>query len=330
MVVISISITEASEQIVSGFPVTISLSTNVPATIFYTTDGSIPTTFSSIFTSPIVLPTNSLSWTLQTFATNGIDTSPIITHTYTTNILNNTRIPHAASVSSTSDNQFSLYPFGTNSPSPNFAYTNSANAGITVDNTALPIVSYGFDVNGNPVGSNKQIDTYQDIYSTTNVENQALNNVGNLPGKVTVIGRRSALEYTPESSSRSSGLFNAKAMVIFQDSSTDDPSNPVQINPQSFSMENLEIVKDGILLQTGELDTQTNMGAFIKSYYNPRTQNITSYYRDAGTNRWIISTYPYAPKDPTQGDLSGMVHAKQDQGVGRVFQWNQFRYRTLT
>lgn len=330
MTVISITITDATEQLVSGFPRTISFSANVPSTIFYTIDGSIPTTFSIVYVSAIIVPTDAQEFILKVFATNGVDSSSIITHTYETNILGNTRLPHSTLSPTSSNAPFSMFPFGSNSPPPVVDYLNNANAGITVDNTALPTINYGFDANGNPVGSNNQIDTYQNIYSTTDYKNETLPNVGNLPGTVTIIGRRNPSEYSVEESSRASNLFDARAMVIFQDSTTEDPSNPPQINPQSFSLENLEITKDGSALYATGLDTLTITGSYLRSHYNPRTQMVTNYYRDSSTNRWIISSSSYEPTIPDPGNLSGMVFSRNDQGVGRVYRWNQFLYRTLT
>lgn len=329
MAVISINIIEASEQLIAGFPKTIALSTNVPATIFYTVDGSTPTNLSSIYIDPIILPTDVLDFTLKAFATDGINSSAVITSTYSTDILNNTRLPHAAVPFDVSVQTPSLFPFGSNSPSLEFDYLNNAKSGTTVSNSSSTTL-YGYDANGNPININKPADDYLNVYSTTDNQNKVYKGVGNLPGEVIVAGRRSALEYTPQSSNRSSGLFNPKAMVIFQDATDEDPTNPPQINRQSFSLENLEIVKDGAPLRATGLETPTITGSFLRSHYNPRTQMITSYYRDSSTNRWIISSYPYEPKQADPGNLSSMVFSRNDQGVGKVYSWNLFRYRTLT
>lgn len=330
MVVISVSLIESSEQLIAGFPRTIELAANVPATIFYTIDTTMPTTGSSVYTSAIVLPTDVFEFTIKVFATNGMDTSAIITHTYSTNIIDNTRLPHST-LSSTSDNApISRYPFGSGSPDPNVQYLNNSNGGTTVNNPSLPGITYGYDGNENPVVANQPIDNYLNIYSTTDYKNQTYDNVGTLPGKVTIVGRRGPSGYDEEESSRRSPLFNSRAMVIFQDSATDDPSNPPQINPQSFSLENLEMSKDGSELYASGLDSPTTSGSFIKSYYNPRTQTVTSYYRDSATNRWIISSAPYEPRQTAPDNLSGMVFGRRDSGAGMVFSWNLFRYSTLT
>lgn len=329
MSIISITIVESAEQIVAGFPRFITLSTNLPSTIFYTTDGSTPDTFSNIYHSTIEVPTDQQEFTLKIFATNGTDASPIITQNYSTNIINNTRLPHSP-ITPAPGNRPSLFPFGSASAVQTFDYLNNAEAGTIVTNPSLPIIPYGYDANGNPVGANKPIDDYLNIYSVTDAQNRVYHGVGNLPGEVTTIGRRSALEYTPEESHTSDRIFHPKAMVIFQDSETDDPTAPVQINHQFFSLENLEIARDGGPLRATGLDAAGITGSYINSHYNPRTQKITSYYRCSSTNRWIISTRPYEPKDTSITSYAGMVFPKFNQGVGKIFTWNMFRYRVLT
>lgn len=330
MPVISITIENSADQLIAGIPRTVLLETNIPATIFYTLDGTTPTNASNVFISAIVMPTDQGTVVLQAFATNGIDTSPIVSQTYSTNIINDTRLPHSPLPNLDNNILVSNYPFGSNTIVPESPFLNPAQAGTTVNNPSLPIIPYGFDANGNPIGANQALDSYQNIYSTTDSEGRSLPGVGNLPAKTTIIGKRQASEYAPESSSRSSKLFDPRAMVIFQDSTTEDPSNPPMLNRNYFSMENEEIVKDGAVLGAAvDLETQTTTGSFIRSFYNPRTQMMTYYYRDSATNRWIISSQPYDPKTNKAADLSGMVFPKEDSGAGFVFRWFPFQRRVL-
>ena len=55
---ISITILESELQVISGIPDWINIVTNVPVNIFYTLDGTDPTTGSKLFVAPIKLPTN--------------------------------------------------------------------------------------------------------------------------------------------------------------------------------------------------------------------------------------------------------------------------------
>ena len=128
------------------------------------------------------------------------------------------------------------------------------------------------------------------------------------------------MEYIQEQSSTADKIFNPKALVIYQNTQNEDPTNPVIINRGDFSLENTEIVKDGVLLMNGALDSPPTQGSFVRREYNPRTNTFTCYYRDNTVNRWIISTYPYQPTKQNVGALYQMVFPR-DQGVGMVFKW---------
>src|ERR1700686_751596 len=115
MTVISLSVTNSEEEILAGIPRTVAISTNIPALIFYTIDGSVPNLFSTQYTSPIFLPTDQLTIVLNILATNGTDFSPIITETYQTNMVDgNVRFSHNDTNAPPGFNLQGLYPFGDN------------------------------------------------------------------------------------------------------------------------------------------------------------------------------------------------------------------------
>src|SRR5271170_7586396 len=97
MAVICVTICQSKDQVVSGIPKTVAITTNMPSTIFYTLDDSTPTLFSTMYTGPIFLPYNKFLVTLKVLATNGVSSSPIVEERYQTNIVDsNARLPHAA------------------------------------------------------------------------------------------------------------------------------------------------------------------------------------------------------------------------------------------
>lgn len=340
MAVISITITNSSDQTIPGIPNTVSISTSEPAIIFYTLDGSTPNTYSPIYVSPILMPQALLSITLNVFATNQIDSSAVITQQYTgiqseIPTAAGARLPHSAT---TPVNTISngLFPFGTGGPSSDVTYLNPADAGTTVYNESLPATSNGFDANGNPTGfTNQPIANFKfkQKYSTSNVEGEVYPGVGTLPATVTVIGKQTPVEYSQEQSNFADKIFNPRALVIYQDSTTEDPTNPVHINRPYFSLEDQEIVRDGNLLFNTGLDSPPTMGSFVNRYYNARTNMMTSYYYDNTTARWIISSSPFQPTTPNVGNLSGMVFSRAKQngtgGAGMVFQWQRNARRYL-
>lgn len=336
MSVISITITASSTEILPGIPTSITLTSNIPSLIFYTLDGTTPTTYSPLYTSPILLPGLS-NIILTIFATDGTNTSDIITQTYNiipskVETMAGDRVPHAAvsNVNICGDGSDS-FPFGSNSPNPNFQYLNSADAGTTVYNPAEPAISSGFDANENPAVFTNKDPTYYEfntLYSTSDFEGQVFPGVGNLPAKTTIDGSPYDVEYRKEISSTSDKLFDPKAMVIYVDASTEDPTNPAIIMRDHITLENPEIVRDGTFLSNAGLEQNVMMGSFVRSAYNPRTNEITRYYYDNYVNRWVISKSPYQSTNSNVGNLSGVIGGR-DAGNDKVYRWVWNQRRTL-
>lgn len=328
MAIISIIITESTDQVLSGIPKTISLTANTPSTIFYTLDGSDPDTSSFVYTSTFLLPTTFPKLIIKIFATNGTDSSAIITRSYEGNVINDTRLPHAGVVELNNNNIRS--PFSSGSVEPNAQYLNTSKAGITVDDPEKASIYHGFDGDGNQaIPTDLPLDQYKQIYSTTNSIGEQGNGIGTLPSITTLIGKNTPVEYNQEESNRSDRLFNPRAMVIFQDASAEGPNDVSVINRQYFNLQNTEITRDGALLYNASLDSPSITGSLLKSYYNQRTNEVTNYYFDSGTNRWIISKYQYEPKNKETGKLYSMVFPRKNEGAGRVFQWHLFKSRYL-
>lgn len=327
MGVISISFTESSDQIVSGIPKTIAISANVPSTIFYTLDGSTPTVNSKIYISTIFVPYNLTSVTLQAFATNGVDTSPIISSYYTTNMVDFARLPHSSTTAQIGADVGSLYPFGDNPVYPNVNFINPAESGLNAYDPALPSVSNAFDKDGYPAAySNLPFNSqnYNVVYSEQNAIGESGRGIGNLPAEVRIQMKKPI----PEESYHGSALFDPRAFVIFQDASTENPTDPPLINRQFFSLEDSDISRDGINYYNSGLDSPSTTGSFLKSYYNPRDNTITYYYYDSIANKWIISKSTYTPNGNYDGNLSGMAVSKQ-KGAGFVYEWITFARRVL-
>jgi Chitobiase/beta-hexosaminidase C-terminal domain len=331
MGIISVTVTLSEEQIVAGIPRTVSITTNVSSLIFYTLDGSIPTLFSTMYTGPIFMPTNSLSIVLNILATNGTDVSPIVTETFVTNMVDgtNARLAHSGTTAIPGSDIADLYPFGTNPIQPNVTYVSPAEVGITVDNPALPSTSTGFDGAGNPVGfTNQPYDStnYSIRYSTTDREGQTGLGIGNLPGKVTF----EPVVPPPETTDQNSqSMFDPRAFVIFQDVSTENPEDPPYINRMSFFLENPETARDGNHFFSSGLDAPPVNGTFLRSHHNPRTNTITYYYLDTWTNKWIISTMPFQPNSFGAANMSQIAMAGSAPGAKYVFEWLPFTRRVL-
>lgn len=327
MTVISISILESSTQIVAGIPKTITISTNIPATIFYTLDGSDPDLFSNIYTDPILIPTDLLTITFKVFASNGSLTSQIISETYFTNELNNIRLPRHGTDAQANTRIKDLFPYGTNPIEPTTKFTNPGSVGLNVNDPALPSTPTGYDANSQPTGQTNQpynFQNYDIIYPRGNSINEPLK-VGQLPSKITTRPRPA----DPETTNYNSKLFDPKALVIYQDAAKEDRTKPPMINRAHFSAENNERVKTGNNFFVSGLDAPPTTGAFVRSSYNPRENTMTYYYYDQIANKWIISKQPYQPKNPDAGALYQIKFSRNHKGAGVIFQWIPFSRRVL-
>lgn len=328
MAVISISITESAQQIISGIPQSVSLSTNIPATIFYTLDGTVPTTSSSVYVSAIILPTNNPGVVLSLFATNGTDTSAVTTKTYGP-LMSAARQPHDTVIGLSAQKiSYSKFPFGDNAPITPVRYGKSG--GITVDAPDVPNIPDGYDGTATHTfinGTDQPLTGYEFVYSTTNSKGETGNGIGTLPGKTTI---RVPTPTSPSSSSKASDkFFNPKAMVIYQDSREPPFDDVSQLNRGYFSLANLERSRNGSLLMNTAFESSSVTGSFLRSHYNPKDNTITYYYRDSDTGRWIISVEPWLPKSSNIGALNQIILSSKTSGIGFVFKWIPFMSRKL-
>jgi hypothetical protein len=328
MSVISVAITNSAEEITKGIPRSIAISTSSIATIFYTLDGTTPDTASNVYFSAIQTPTNKSGLVLKVFATDGTDSSPVLTFEYGTVLTG--RLPHSTVTGTSISDTNSLFPFGSNVPRGDAKFGPNANAGLTIENpfnTSLPQISNGFDDQGTPNDfTNATLDSYPIIYSITDSIGQTGRGVGNLPATVTV----SPSVAPPEVSNRSDKLFNPRALVVYQDQSLESPDDPAFLNREYFSLQNPEKYADGNLFFNAGLDSPAASGAFVKNHFNPKDNTMTYYYFDSSSNRWIISKQPYQEKDPDMYNFAQMVFPRnKPEGGGVVFAWRQFARRIL-
>jgi len=325
MSVISLTITESKDEVISGIPRSITVATSSPSIIFYTLDGTQPSTSSTVYTEPIMMPQNADNITFSVFATDGVNSSSIFTKTYQTDILNNTRMPRAQVNNLSPNSNVSLFPFGTNSPTPDVEYDNPANTGITVLNPTLPSIPNAYDANGQPTTfTNQQLINYQLVYSESDWQGKTGPGIGTLP-QSKILDNDGPQDYRQEISSRSDKIFNPKAMVVYQDASSEGPGDPLMINRQYFTLENPEIVINGNKLMTSASEANAGGGSYLRSYYNARTNDITNYFYDNTVGRWIISKYQYQPNQSIN-DLSQIVYPRDSK---YVFKWIPFQRRAL-
>lgn len=327
MATITITIKESPLQLLAGIPSNITLESNVPATIFYTIDGTTPTISSSVAVGQIELPTNSGSVTVKAYATDGTDSSAIITQQYITNVVPG-RHPHDKVYGRDKAPGKATFPFGSPvealSPGQRFGNT----AGPVVDDQQGPRIPTGFDGFDGYAGYKDPTEKYDFLFSETNEIGQTGRGLGTLPARVIYVKPRNDNTQT-QSTNTASPLFDPRALVTFQDSRDEqyDPDIP-RINRPYFDLEDPAKVRDGSLLTN--IDTLTPTGGFLKAHFNPTDNSLTYYYYDNRVSRWIISKEPYSPSMNPTANMSGIVtRSSRGQGVGLIFKWIPFKYRRL-
>lgn len=319
MATITVTIVESTEQILSGIPRYVTITTDVIATIFYTLDGTTPTLLSSIYIGNLYLPTSLPVFTLKVLATDGSIYSEIVSTTYQTNILQNARLPHSATDAPAGTNLPNLYPFGTNPLQPTTQFLNPGDASITVDNPSLTQIPNAFDADGNPTTFTNYpytMENYSILYPTTNANRESGPNIGSLP-EVLIDPKQDI----PEETEEFTNTFNPKAFVIYQDTTKQDSDEPAIINSEFFSLEDPENIRDGVSFYNCGLDAPPVMGSFVRVHYNPTDNTDTYYYHDTHANRWIISKTPHIMPGSFDGNLANVPVNRRSNSVGVVIEW---------
>lgn len=332
MAVISLSITDSVEQVVDGIPRFVSVTANISSVIFYTLDGSDPTTDSTMYVSKIQMPTDKVQAILKLFATNGTDSSPIIENIYGPDLLDGyARTAHSGTDAAANSTQGlnNQYPFGSYPIMPGQTFLGAAEAGFTTDNPLLEQIPSGYDADGYETGFTNEsligVPTRElpIVFSTTDYQGKTGPGIGTFP-QSTVQSPPSA---PPEQSHYESKLFDPRAMVIFQDfTKAPNPDDPVQINRQFYTQSNLSKDSQGTHY-FNSVDTPGPTGAFVRQHFNPTDQTMTYYYFNSRDNRWIISKTKYTPS-PNAGNYYNLVFGRS-KGSKFVFNWRVFKANYL-
>ena len=323
MAIITVTLTEHGFKKVANIPEFVTLETNIPCTIFYTLDGTEPSTSSDIYVDEIIFPINVNSVSLRVFATNGVDSSEVLDYFFGPD-WKNIRVPHAKVIDAGNGAMDCAIGGGTYD---NGLYTQPA--GITVKSFGTPGIPDGYDAFQDPaLQTDKEynLENYEVEYSETNSIGQYGNGIGTLPAKVVLV----VPDPINKSANANSKLFNPKSMVIIQDG-REPPQDPnvSTVNKQYFSTENIERVRDGSKLTNRAFaDGSINTGSFIRPFYNARENTYTFYYRDAETNRWIISIEPM-PKPTNSVAMQQMVFQNSSFAEKKIFRWIPFKGKIL-
>jgi hypothetical protein len=284
MSIITITLTGFGPYFISGIPRQVELETNIPATIFYTLDGSTPDYSSSIYLNAITLPTDVHVY-FKAWATNGVDSGILEVLFSTESKL--------------------YYPWRSNE---------AGSLGIAVDAYGVePVLTdgYGSDADGNitePVRSSDYPLYELDIkYSRTGPD-------GYGPGTIISMGippesywQDNAIDPEPSSPNNENVFFNPRSLYIVidgRDGYSDESVYPIN-RPIGGTTDDVKFLQG----RNYYVPTPYISGGLIRPFYNYNTGIVVFYYFDSNECRWIKSIQNFdtskVPKRLGQRTMSG-------------------------
>lgn len=291
MVVISITATELGEQLVSGIPFQVKLTSNVPSTMFYTLDGSVPSLTSKVYLTPIIMPTES-SVRLRVLAISGSDSGSLDTtfSTNTTDLVVSRRI-------------------------------DGYGAGIVVNAyDTIPVLYDGYKTDDSLVVdiparySDYELSDLEILYTKTGPNGEG---EGTIIENGPVIPTPDAIDHEASSPNNQNVYFNPRSMYIVINGTTIDgyEDQSVLLINRTYG-DTMDVTK----YQGGRLLFESNpyiSGGYVKSFYAVKDGKgiMVSYYYNHNEMKWIKNIQNYDPSDVPE------VGGRNQYGPPLVFKW---------
>ncbi|MDD5099176.1 MAG: chitobiase/beta-hexosaminidase C-terminal domain-containing protein [Candidatus Colwellbacteria bacterium] len=320
MAVILLSLTASERQLVSGIPQYVSIVANIPSVIFYTLDGTEPTIESLVYADSIEMPRDKSIVTLKAFATNGVDSSAILSITYKT-VISGARTSHA-SVTFLEQSQTYTQLIGGTLSAVKAKFSNTSPL-LGVDLAGVSDVWVdGYNWQGEfGVRKADKVPVFDDTrMSDTDWQGNRGRGIGTLPQNDLIY-----LPPDPEETYLNSKKFNPRAMVLFADS-REETDVPMIFRPSYWDVDAEKNRTVAFYESFASDGSRLITGSFIRQHYNQRDNTMTYYYRDSLTNRWIISVEAMPrPATDHQNDYLMRVYTPAERGSGFVYRWMLFK-----
>lgn len=289
MAVVTLTYVGSEQEIVSGIPQTMTIETNVPATIHFTLDGSTPTTSSPIYIDTFEMPDGLNSVTLSAFGIDGDSVvGPILTQVFAPDV---TRITISRSVGSEGI-VLARADTGDNTPD-------------------------GFDADGAPA-------RFMDVdLETLDIARPDRGYMGLEEGTRIEVGvpdpsetaSRLDDDFVPYSTPEIAELFEPSARVIVIDTRLDNDLLPM-LRPFGSLHDPYKEFGGKRIRETADDATYVS-GGFVRRFYDTRNNVMVSTYFDHNENRWIKNIQEL-PKNITTTSNLGIQH---NAGMPLVFEW---------
>lgn len=288
MAVVTLTFTGSDDEIISGIPETMSITSNIPATIFFTIDGTVPTTSSPIYVGSFEMPSGVNSVILSAFGVdnNGIF-GPILTQVFAPDT---SEITVARNIKGEG---FILDRADTGEDVPDWYDAEGAPARfIDVDLETLDIIREDRGFEGIAEGTEIKVGVPDPDSTSSLVDN------GFVPFSTPEIGE----------------MFNPDARMILIDNRK---SNDLQLILRGFGgLHDPYKEFGGKRIREPADDSTYVSGGFVRRFYNSKNNVMVSYYFDHNEGRHIRNIQEL-PSDITSTNNVGV----RSVGQPLVFEW---------
>jgi hypothetical protein len=290
---ILLTIVEGDTELLDGFPETISFETDIPATVFYTLDGTTPTENSLIAIGKVFLPTLSGTLQVKAIAISGDDSSDVVSVKYEneSTTLGGPRI--------LGEEGIVVMGYGDEAVS-SLGYTADGEAALKTsrDVNDLSLKGSKTDSIGVEIGGGKT------SYSFVNF---SLKNEPSLPKETS----------TPNSNPN----FDPSAKFIIIDGSTDEARDNQVVKIVNRPYNTFGTTTNFYKERLGEKEPIIT-GNYVRSFYNRETGKYVSYYWESLESRWIRSEQTISKKTLKIGPRSVkrfVYRWIQDRALSQLF-----------
>jgi hypothetical protein len=298
MAVIIITAEGLGSELVAGIPLLVSLSTNLPSTIYFTIDGSEPSASGAIYVQPIPMPTDAGSIRLRALAVSGSDRSTLDV----------------------------VYRVDTGMTAPPWRLPYDG-AGVVVDAYGVPEVvfdGYGVDPHDSsdvftadyPVrGADEPLQDYEFRYSTTGAAGQGLGTLIAIgfPDPALMARKLGAVDPRTSSPNHDNVFFNPRSLFVTVDGRDgyQDQSVFLRNRPWAGTLDPVKYLGGKQFLEEAPYIS----GGLVRSFYNWDKGFMVTYYWDSNELRWIRSIQSL---DSSRRPATGM---RPGTGPPMVFKW---------
>lgn len=291
---INLTLEKSEIELISGIPEYVIFSVDIPSSVFYTLDGSIPDENAFIASGRVYLPSSSKSFILTAIAISEDDASDILVEKFFTNV-------NITKTYNTGYEGIQILPYGSE-PLTSLSYDENGELaqGTSLKLEDLDIVASRTDYTGIPIKDYELGITTKDFIN---------------------LSKDKATYTVPYKSTPNNNnvFFDPKAKFIEIDGSTDDLLSNQIVKIVNRPYGNMDPVSKGYNESMKQSDNVIT-GNLVKSFYNPSTGIYVSYYYESKDSRWIVSK---------QKTVSKVLTINFNMEKNRfVFRWIEDRHMT--